>query len=62
MHNSENREEELVKTVSADPEKTASTRADDVRSDPALADNVGSDWTDEGGATPAGPATTVDEP
>ena len=26
-------------------------------SDPALADETGRDWTDEGGATPAGPAT-----
>lgn len=30
----------------------------DVVSDPALADQVGIDWTDEGGATPEGPATT----
>ncbi len=32
----------------------------DVVSDPAQGDEVGSDWSDEGGATPAGPAT--DEP
>lgn len=31
----------------------------DVRTDPALDDRLGSDWSDEGGATPAGPATSV---
>ena len=30
---------------------------EDVMTDPALDDRVGSDWVDEGGATPAGPAT-----
>lgn len=30
----------------------------DVESDPALNDEVGQDWTDEGGATFAGPATS----
>jgi hypothetical protein len=29
----------------------------DIDSDPAEADNDGNDWTSEGGATPAGPAT-----
>ncbi|MCX6498604.1 MAG: hypothetical protein NTU93_07350 [Arthrobacter sp.] len=33
----------------------------DVGSDPALNDEVGRDWSDEGGATPAGPATNVDQ-
>jgi len=33
--------------------------ADDVMSDPALDDRVGTDWADEGGATPVGPATSV---
>lgn len=33
----------------------------DVVSDPALDDHVGSDWVDEGGATPDGPATTAPE-
>ena len=33
----------------------------DVHSDPALTDQTGQDWSDEGGATPAGPATNVDE-
>jgi hypothetical protein len=28
----------------------------DVTSDPALDDQIGSDWSDEGGATPTGPA------
>jgi len=32
----------------------------DVTSDPALSDETGQDWSDEGGATPAGPATNVD--
>ncbi|PII81362.1 hypothetical protein BMH32_06125 [Leucobacter sp. OLJS4] len=38
----------------------------DVESDPARDDRTGSDWADEGGATPAGPATatpiTLDPP
>ena len=34
--------------------------APDVRSDPALTDQDGQDWSDEGGATPAGPATNVE--
>jgi hypothetical protein len=34
--------------------------ARDVHSDPALTDQAGQDWSDEGGATPAGPATNVD--
>lgn len=36
--------------------KGAATRHD-VESDPALSVRNGQDWTDEGGATPAGPAT-----
>lgn len=32
----------------------------DVVTDPALDDRVGSDWADEGGATPEGPATSTD--
>lgn len=32
-------------------------RRSDVISDPALNDQVGQDWTDEGGATPSGAAT-----
>lgn len=34
--------------------------ASDVESDPALSDQQGQDWSDEGGATPAGAATNVD--
>ncbi|SEE30680.1 hypothetical protein SAMN04489740_1090 [Arthrobacter alpinus] len=30
----------------------------DVESDPALNDGLGQDWSDEGGATPSGPATS----
>ena len=42
------------------PERPAPA-ARDVHSDPALTDQTGQDWSDEGGATPAGPATNVDE-
>jgi len=34
--------------------------ARDVSSDPALTDQDGQDWSDEGGATPAGPVTGVE--
>lgn len=44
-------------TSSADPAVSA---ASDVESDPARNDEQGQDWSDEGGATPAGPATNVD--
>ena len=33
---------------------------DDVVSDPAKADDGSGDWSDEGGATPSGPANTGD--
>lgn len=36
--------------------------APDVESDPALDDQVGSDWSDEGGAVPSGPQITLDPP
>ncbi|MET4093671.1 YtxH domain-containing protein [Arthrobacter sp. UYCu712] len=39
---------------------TAASAAPDVESDPALNDEAGQDWSDEGGATPAGAATNVD--
>lgn len=39
---------------------TPTPAARDVHSDPALTDQTGQDWSDEGGATPAGPATNVD--
>ncbi len=43
------------------PEGTHSADAarSDVQSDPALTDEQGSDWSDEGGATPSGPATNA---
>ena len=40
----------------AGPDYGSGTGSDHL-SDPALADETGRDWTDEGGATPAGPAT-----
>jgi len=40
--------------------KAAADAPSDVASDPALNDTTGQDWSDEGGATPAGPATNVD--
>lgn len=39
---------------------TPAPAARDVQTDPALTDQTGQDWSDEGGATPAGPATNVD--
>lgn len=38
---------------------TVPTVKSDVISDPALDDTTGSDWTDEGGAAPEGPATNT---
>jgi hypothetical protein len=35
-------------------------RDSDVRSDPAKGDDDRTDWSDEGGATPSGPATDTD--
>jgi len=35
--------------------------ASDVVSDPAKDDTQGQDWSDEGGATPTGPATATEE-
>lgn len=46
---------ETVKTASNNELLEAQA---DVVSDPARADHIGVDWTDEGGATPEGPATT----
>lgn len=44
--------------VGKDAPRTVQTNVSkDVESDPALNDNVGQDWADEGGATPQGPAT-----
>jgi hypothetical protein len=43
----------------AGPETSVPVAAD-IQSDPALTDQDGQDWSDEGGATPAGPATSVE--
>jgi hypothetical protein len=40
--------------------ETVNLGTSDVESDPALNNNQGQDWSDEGGATPAGAATNVD--
>lgn len=40
--------------------ETVNLGTSDVDSDPALNDAQGQDWSDEGGATPAGAATNVD--
>lgn len=39
---------------------TVPETAPDTLSDPALGDTLGNDWSDEGGATPGGPATNTD--
>lgn len=48
-----------VPAHSTHPE-TVNLGTSDVESDPALNDAHGQDWSDEGGATPAGAATNVD--
>lgn len=50
---------ELTETVPTHQESGRSGTKDDVESDPARDDRLGSDWSDEGGATPAGPATST---
>jgi hypothetical protein len=40
--------------------KSAAPAAPGLESDPELNDRTGQDWSDEDGATPAGPATKVD--
>jgi hypothetical protein len=50
---------EYVPAHSTHPE-TVNLGTSDVESDPALNDSSGQDWSDEGGATPAGAATNVD--
>ncbi|MET3936271.1 hypothetical protein [Arthrobacter sp. OAP107] len=47
-----------VPAHSTHPE-TVNLGTSDVESDPALNDSAGQDWSDEGGATPAGAATNV---
>jgi len=41
------------------PDPASSSGEIDTTSDPARNDDEGSDWADEGGATPEGPATDV---
>ncbi|WP_426989382.1 hypothetical protein [Pseudarthrobacter sp. Y6] len=48
-----------VPAHSTHPE-TVNLGTSDVESDPALNDTHGQDWSDEGGATPAGATTNVD--
>jgi hypothetical protein len=53
-----------MNTPSDTPPITAPANDDttsDVVSDPAKDDTQGQDWSDEGGATPAGPATATAE-
>jgi len=48
--------------VQTTPVATASQdQAPDVVSDPAKDDTEGQDWSDEGGATPAGPSTNDEQ-
>ncbi|MCB5281199.1 hypothetical protein BJQ89_00940 [Arthrobacter sp. ES1] len=47
----------IVSAVRSDAPKGTTA---DVESDPALNDQHGQDWSDEGGATPAGAATNID--
>jgi len=42
------------------PTSNTGNQGADVTSDPAKDDTEGQDWSDEGGATPAGPATDTD--
>ena len=51
---------ETVNLGTSSASAAASSAAADVESDPALNDQHGQDWSDEGGATPAGAATNVD--
>ena len=41
----------------ADTDSGPENTDDDVMSDPSKGDDEGSDWSDEGGTTPSGPAT-----
>lgn len=50
---------DAVQSESAEDQAAAAQR--DHLSDPARNDEVGHDWTDEGGATPDGPATEGNE-
>lgn len=58
IHSDEHKEKPTVKTVKSSSNKEQLEAEADVASDPARTDHIGIDWTDEGGATPEGPATT----
>lgn len=58
-HTPDTEAEGSVPAHSTHPE-TVNLGTSDVDSDPALNVQAGQDWTDEGGATPAGAATNVD--
>jgi hypothetical protein len=45
------------KTTTADTDAGPENTDDDVVSDPSKGADDGGDWSDEGGATPTGPAT-----
>ena len=49
--------EERTETVPTQHGPTENAAKQDVVTDPALDDRLGSDWSDEGGATTTGPAT-----
>lgn len=49
--------EERTETVPTHHGPTGNGAEEDVVTDPALDDRLGSDWADEGGATTTGPAT-----
>ncbi len=53
------RDEEQAETVPARHRTDGDGSHEDVVTDPALDDRVGSDWADEGGATSSGPATAT---
>ncbi|MGZ5378012.1 MAG: hypothetical protein ACXWD8_08325 [Mycobacterium sp.] len=48
------------KPDTAETDSGRSGADDDVESDPAKGDKDAADWSDEGGATPSGPAGTGD--
>jgi len=48
------------KPDTAETDSGPSGADDDVESDPAKGDEDAADWSDEGGATPSGPADTGD--
>ena len=60
VHRDSGKESTSAATQGTTAPGTSVPVAPDVRSDPALSDQDGQDWSDEGGATPAGPATSAD--